>query len=74
MGIDRVGIIGGGQMGAGIAEVCIKAGVDVVVHEDRLNELFSREAAWIAELEERAAQNPELAQQRLQELQDAVAR
>jgi 3-hydroxybutyryl-CoA dehydrogenase len=33
MSIDRVGIIGGGQMGAGIAEVCIKAGVDVIVHE-----------------------------------------
>ncbi len=33
MGIERVGIVGGGQMGAGIAEVCIKAGVDVFVHE-----------------------------------------
>ena len=33
MGIDRVGVVGGGQMGAGIAEVCIKAGVDVIVHE-----------------------------------------
>jgi len=33
MGIDRVGVIGGGQMGGGIAEVCIKAGVDVIVHE-----------------------------------------
>ena len=31
--MDRVGIIGGGQMGAGIAEVCAKAGVDVVVRE-----------------------------------------
>jgi 3-hydroxybutyryl-CoA dehydrogenase len=33
MGIERVGIFGGGQMGGGIAEVCAKAGVDVVVHE-----------------------------------------
>ena len=33
MGIERVGIVGGGQMGAGIAEVCAKAGVEVIVHE-----------------------------------------
>ncbi|MDH3500169.1 MAG: 3-hydroxybutyryl-CoA dehydrogenase [Acidimicrobiia bacterium] len=33
MSIERVGVIGGGQMGAGIAEVCMKADVDVVVHE-----------------------------------------
>jgi 3-hydroxybutyryl-CoA dehydrogenase len=33
MSIERVGIVGGGQMGAGIAEVCAKAGVDVIVHE-----------------------------------------
>ena len=33
MGITRVGIIGGGQMGGGIAEVCAKAGVDTTVVE-----------------------------------------
>ncbi len=33
MAIERVGIVGGGQMGAGIAEVCAKAGCDVVVRE-----------------------------------------
>lgn len=33
MTIERVGIIGGGLMGSGIAEVSGKAGVDVVVHE-----------------------------------------
>ena len=33
MSIQRVGVIGGGQMGAGISEVCAKAGLDVVVHE-----------------------------------------
>ncbi len=31
--INRVGVVGGGQMGGGIAEVCAKAGLDVVVTE-----------------------------------------
>src|SRR3954470_1543077 len=31
--IDRVGVIGAGQMGAGIAEVAARAGVDVIVYE-----------------------------------------
>lgn len=31
--IRRVGVIGGGQMGAGIAEVCARAGLDTVVCE-----------------------------------------
>jgi len=31
--IERVGIVGGGLMGSGIAEVSAKAGVDVIVHE-----------------------------------------
>ncbi len=33
MSIERVGIVGGGQMGGGIAEVCAKAGVGVIVVE-----------------------------------------
>jgi 3-hydroxybutyryl-CoA dehydrogenase len=33
MDIGKVGIVGGGQMGGGIAEVCAKAGVDVIVSE-----------------------------------------
>lgn len=32
-GINRVGVVGGGQMGAGIAEVCARAGLDTVVCE-----------------------------------------
>ena len=33
MGIERVGVIGAGQMGSGIAEVSAKAGADVLVYE-----------------------------------------
>jgi 3-hydroxybutyryl-CoA dehydrogenase len=33
MTIERVGIIGGGLMGSGIAEVCSRAGSDVIVHD-----------------------------------------
>jgi 3-hydroxybutyryl-CoA dehydrogenase len=33
MNIERVGVIGGGLMGSGIAEVCSRAGHDVIVHE-----------------------------------------
>ena len=33
MSIERLGVIGGGQMGAGIAEVAAVAGCNVVVHE-----------------------------------------
>jgi 3-hydroxybutyryl-CoA dehydrogenase len=32
-GITRVGVVGGGQMGAGIAEVCARAGLETVVCE-----------------------------------------
>ncbi len=33
MSITKVGIVGGGQMGGGIAELCAKAGVDTIVVE-----------------------------------------
>lgn len=33
MSIERVGVVGAGQMGGGIAEVCAKAGADVLVFE-----------------------------------------
>lgn len=33
MKIERVGVIGGGQMGAGIAEVSALSGCDVIIHE-----------------------------------------
>ncbi len=31
--IERVGVVGAGQMGGGIAEVCAKAGAQVLVYE-----------------------------------------
>jgi 3-hydroxybutyryl-CoA dehydrogenase len=33
MTIERVGVIGGGLMGSGIAEICARIGSDVIVHE-----------------------------------------
>ena len=32
-GIERVGVVGCGLMGSGIAEVCARAGLDVIVRE-----------------------------------------
>jgi 3-hydroxybutyryl-CoA dehydrogenase len=46
MSIERVGIVGGGQMGGGIAEVCIKAGVDTIVVEINVD-LVARSKAGI---------------------------
>ncbi len=43
MNIERVGVVGGGQMGAGIAEVCATAGMDVVIRE------INEEAAALGE-------------------------
>ena len=46
MSIQKVGIVGGGQMGGGIAEVCAKAGVEVIVVE-MTDELAARSKAGI---------------------------
>ena len=32
-GIERVGVVGLGTMGAGIAQLCVEAGLDTVGHE-----------------------------------------
>jgi 3-hydroxybutyryl-CoA dehydrogenase len=44
--IGKVGVVGGGQMGGGIAEVCSKAGVDTIVVEIN-DELIERSRAGI---------------------------
>ena len=46
MSIDKVGIVGGGQMGGGIAEVCAKAGIGVIVVE-MTDELAAKSKAGI---------------------------
>ena len=46
MSIERVGIVGGGQMGGGIAEVCVKAGVNTIIVEVN-DELVDRSKAGI---------------------------
>lgn len=46
MSVTKVGIVGGGQMGGGIAEVCAKAGVDVIIVE-MTDELAARSRAGI---------------------------
>ncbi|MFF1339381.1 3-hydroxybutyryl-CoA dehydrogenase [Streptomyces sp. NPDC058290] len=57
--IRRVGIVGGGQMGAGIAEVCARAGLDTLVAEsDATAARASRER--IAVSLERAVQRGKL--------------
>ena len=33
MSIERVGVVGDGPMGGGVAEVCAKAGADVLAYE-----------------------------------------
>jgi 3-hydroxybutyryl-CoA dehydrogenase len=46
MSITKVGIVGGGQMGGGIAEVCAKAGIDTVIVEIN-DDLVERSSAGI---------------------------
>ncbi len=57
--IERVGIIGGGQMGGGIAEVCAKAGVDTIVVEVS-DELVERSRQGIERSLDKAVQRDKL--------------
>ncbi|MFJ9818406.1 3-hydroxybutyryl-CoA dehydrogenase [Streptomyces sp. NPDC101151] len=69
-GIRRVGVVGGGQMGAGIAEVCARAGLDTVVCEaDATAALAAR--GRVASSLERAVQRGKLEPAAAQ---DALAR
>lgn len=59
--IERVGVVGAGQMGGGIAEVCAKAGADVVVFEPT-QELVDAGRKRITSSLERAASKGKLAE------------
>nr|WP_264063914.1 3-hydroxybutyryl-CoA dehydrogenase [Mycolicibacterium hippocampi] len=58
--IERVGVVGAGQMGGGIAEVCAKAGADVLVFEPT-EELAAAGRARITASLERAKSKGKLA-------------
>jgi 3-hydroxybutyryl-CoA dehydrogenase len=55
LSIERVGVIGAGQMGGGIAEVCAKAGAQVVVYEPAAELLDAGKARITASLDRAAA-------------------
>ncbi|MCB1247514.1 MAG: 3-hydroxybutyryl-CoA dehydrogenase [Acidimicrobiia bacterium] len=59
MGMGKLGVVGGGQMGGGIAEVAAKAGVDVIVAEVS-DELVDRSRAGITKSLDRAVERGKL--------------
>ncbi|MFJ8629670.1 3-hydroxybutyryl-CoA dehydrogenase [Streptomyces sp. NPDC093568] len=71
-GIARVGVVGGGQMGAGIAQVCARAGLDTVVCEvDALAARAARER--VAASLDRAVRRGGLAAAEAREALDRLA-
>ncbi|MGZ8713194.1 MAG: 3-hydroxybutyryl-CoA dehydrogenase [Mycobacterium sp.] len=61
MSIERVGVIGAGQMGSGIAEVSAKAGADVIVYEPT-DELVTAGHKRLTQSVERAAAKGKLSE------------
>jgi 3-hydroxybutyryl-CoA dehydrogenase len=59
--IERVGVVGAGQMGGGIAEVCAKAGVNVLVYEPT-EDLTAAGQARLANSLERAVDKGKLSE------------
>ncbi len=59
MGIDKLGVVGGGQMGAGIAEVAAKGGTDVKVMEVNA-ELAERSLARVTRSLDKAVERGKL--------------
>ena len=71
MSINLVGVIGGGQMGSGIAEVCARAGVDTVVVEVNDAAVAAAEERVRGSLE-RAAKRGKITDQDVTELLDRI--
>jgi 3-hydroxybutyryl-CoA dehydrogenase len=59
MSIDKVGVVGGGQMGGGIAEVCAKAGIATIVVEVS-DELADKSRAGIERSLDKAVERAKL--------------
>jgi 3-hydroxybutyryl-CoA dehydrogenase len=62
--IERVGVVGCGQMGAGIAEVCAKSGLDVMVAETTGEALELGRTRLVASLDKAAARGKLSAEER----------
>ena len=72
MSIERVGIVGGGLMGSGIAEVSAKTGVDVIVHEIN-GELAEMALAKINKSLGRAVERGKLEESNRDEILDRIS-
>ena len=72
MSIERVGIVGGGLMGSGIAEVSAKAGVDVVMMEVNA-ELAERSLGRIEKSLARAVERGKLEQDAADEIKGRIS-
>jgi 3-hydroxybutyryl-CoA dehydrogenase len=72
MSVERVGVVGAGFMGSGIAEAAARAGLDVVVHEPEVEPL-RRSTARIEESVARAVRGGKLSDEDAAGLVDRIA-
>jgi len=74
--IRKVGVIGAGQMGSGIAQVCAQAGVEVMLHdisEDRINAGLATISGNLAKLQAKEQLSDKERQAVMSLIQPAVA-
>jgi 3-hydroxybutyryl-CoA dehydrogenase len=75
MDINKIGVIGAGQMGTGIAQVCALAGIDVAINdvsEARINAGLATIAANIARQVERKQAEPSARDEALSRIKPAL--